>query len=142
MATPKVKIFIQVKYNIVHSCCRKMYKFKVDITGDFKLDIKAEYVYGLSDEWAEISHHRLQVYNSMGQQEPHGYDHMPKFIHGGSMPAAFILHVRSTVIRKSHNILKNMHVSLNHRKNYCQEGGLSSFILSGRRVLMLRKCCH
>jgi len=78
----------------------KMYKFRIDISGIYKLD-KGEYGstlkygYGLSDEWAEFSHHRLQLYNSMGQQEPNGFDIRPQYGYierGQSEPAAFLLH--------------------------------------------------
>merc|ERR1712117_416696 len=51
-----------------------MFKFRIDISGDYKLDIEGEFYYGLADEWASISSHRLQIYNSMGQQQPNGFD--------------------------------------------------------------------
>jgi len=72
----------------------ELYKFRIDISGDYKLykgvyAVEYGYGLGLSDEWAEISHHCLQLYNSMGQQqEPRICNNMPD----GSILAAFFLH--------------------------------------------------
>ena len=85
-----------------------MYKFRIDISGIYKLDTgehgsTLKYGYGLSDELAEFSPapRRLQLYNSMGQQEPNGFDIRPQyrnFDRGQSEPAAFPLHVSTITL--------------------------------------------
>ena len=109
-----------------------MYKFRIDISGDYKLDIKGEYVFGLYDEWADNSHYRVQLYNSMGQQALHGF-------HDDS---GLLLQVSTTSINQNAlGTVKNMHISFTHRRNCCQEGELSSFILSRWRILIVWICC-
>ena len=74
-----------------------MYKFTADTRGDYKLDVKGDYGYGLSDTaaWSSPTNQRLQIYSTIGQQEPNGYDVHPDWVDHNEDPPDFHIHVRT-----------------------------------------------